>query len=310
MTRGFRRGAAAGFLLFAVLGAVALLILARPKPLDVSALPSHAPDPANGEVLYHAGSCGACHQAAEGAPGADEALPTGSAAFPTPIGTFYPGNLTPDLETGIGRWSQVDFVNALTRGLSPEGTHYFPALPYPSFQLMRLEDVLDLHAYLVSLPAVRSPNREPELPLTALAPLLPLARWGVGIWKRLALRDRRLEADPARSDAWNRGAYLTNAPGHCGECHTPRNWLMIADESRHLDGGPHPDGKGIVPSLRRLAERGRYKDVSDLTLALQFGETLGYDKLSSGNMAKIQMNLARLPQSDVEAISEYLLSLQ
>jgi mono/diheme cytochrome c family protein len=169
---------------------------------------------------------------------------------------------------------------------------------------MRLEDVLDLRAHLMSLPAVRSPNREPEVPLGTLA------RWGVGLWKWLALDERRFEPDPVRSDSWNRGAYLTNAPGHCGECHTPRNWLMIADEARHLGGGPHPSGKGNVPSLRGLVQRGRYKDVADLTLALQFGETLGYDKLASGNMAEIQMNLARLPESDVRAISEYLLSLE
>jgi mono/diheme cytochrome c family protein len=307
MTRRFRRGAAAALVLFAALGAVALLSLTRPRPLDASALPAHTPDRARGEVLFYAGSCGSCHQAADGTPGADRGLPTGSAPFPTPIGTFYPGNLTPDLETGIGRWSEVEFVNALTRGLSPDGMHYFPAFPYPSFRLMRLEDVLDLHAYLVSLPAVRSPSRDPELPLRALA---RLARRGVGLWKRLALRDRRLETDPTRSDAWNRGAYLTNGPGHCGECHTPRNWLMIADESRHLGGGSHPGGKGMVPSLRQLVERGRYKDVSDLTLALRFGETLGYEKLSSGDMGKIQMNLARLPERDVESISEYLLSLK
>jgi hypothetical protein len=85
---------------------------------------------------------------------------------------------------------------------------------------------------------------------------------------------------------------------------------MIADGSRHLSGGPHPGGKGSVPSLRGLIERGRYKDIADLTLALRFGETFGYDKLSSGNMAKIQMNLARLPESDLRAISEYLLSLE
>jgi len=304
MTRRSRLRAAGALLVFGIVGAIVLLLLTRPRPLDVSALPAHTPDPARGEVLFHAGSCGACHKAAEAAPGADEGLPTGSAAFPTPIGTFYPGNLTPDPETGIGRWSEIDFVNAVTRGLSPDGTHYFPAFPYPSLRLMPLEDVLDLHAYLVSLPAVRSPHREPDLPMTALA------RRGVGLWKRLALDDRHFEADPARSDSWNRGAYLTNGPGHCGECHTPRNWLMIADESRHLEGGPHPGGKGRVPSLRGLVERGRYKDVSDLTLALRFGETLGYDKLSAGEMAKIQMNLARLPESDVQAISEYLLSLK
>ena len=304
MTHSNRRQAAAALVLFGTLGAVALLLLTRPRPLDRSVLPAHSPDLAHGETLFHAGSCGACHKAADGAPGAEEGLPTGSAAFPTPIGTFYPGNLTPDPETGIGRWSQIEFVNAMTRGLSPDGTHYFPAFPYPSFRLMRLQDVLDLHAYLVSLPAVPSPQREQDVPMAALA------RRGVGLWKRLALQDRRFEADPSRSDSWNRGAYLTNAPGHCGECHTPRDWLMIADQARHLDGGPHPGGKGIVPSLRGLVERGRYKDLADLTLALRFGETLGYDKLSSGNMAQIQMNLARLPESELQAISEYLLSLE
>ena len=304
MMQSSRGRAAVALVLFGVLGAVVLLHLTRPRPLDSSVLPTHTPDLAHGETLFHAGSCGACHKAAKGAPGAEEGLPTGSAAFATPIGTFYPGNLTPDPETGIGRWSQIEFVNAMTRGVSPDGTHYFPAFPYPSFRLMPLQDVLDLHAYLVSLPAVTSPQREQDVPMAALA------RRGVGLWKRLALQDRRFETDPSRSDSWNRGAYLANAPGHCGECHTPRDWMMIADEARHLDGGPHPGGKGIVPSLRGLIERGRYKDVADLTLALQFGETLGYDKLSSGNMAQIQMNLARLPESEVRAISEYLLSLK
>ena len=304
MTLGSRRRAAAAFVLFGTLGAVVLLLLTRPRPLDGAVLPTRSPDLARGETLFHAGSCGACHEAADGTPGAEEGLPTGSAPFATPIGTFYPGNLTPDVETGIGGWSQIEFVNAMTRGISPDGTHYFPAFPYPSFQSMRLQDVLDLHAYLVSLPAVGSPRRDADVPMASVS------RLGVGLWKRLALQDRRFEADPGRSDSWNRGAYLTKAPGHCGECHTPRNWLMIADEARHLDGGPHPGGKGIVPSLRGLLERGRYKDLSDLTLALRFGETLGYDKLSSGNMAEIQMNLARLPEGDVQAISEYLLSLE
>jgi mono/diheme cytochrome c family protein len=281
-----------------------VLILTAPHPLEGGDLPVHAPDPARGEVLFHAGSCGSCHKAAKGAPGAERGLPTGSAAFPTPVGTFYPGNLTPDPETGLGRWSEAEFASAMVRGASPDGAHYFPAFPYPSFRLMRLEDVLDLRAYLMSLPAVHSPNREPEVPLAFFA------RLGVGLWKWLALDERRFEPDPARSESWNRGAYLTNAPGHCGECHTPRNWLMIADESQHLGGGPHPSGTGRVPSLQGLLARGRYEDVADLTLALQFGETLGYDKLSAGNMAEIQMNLAQLPESDVRAISEYLLSLE
>jgi mono/diheme cytochrome c family protein len=298
-----RRRAAAAFALLAALAAASLWILSTPVPLDSTALPAHTPDLGNGEVLFHAGSCGSCHKAAEGTPGAREGLPTGGAAFPTPVGTFYPGNLTPDPETGIGRWSEVDFINAITRGISPEGTNYFPAFPYTSFRWMRFEDVLDLHAYLASLPAVRSPRREADVPMTALA------RRGVGLWKRLAFRVRRPAADPSRSRAWNRGAYLVDGPGHCGECHTPRDCLMITDEDRYLEGGPHPDGEGTVPSLLKLVARGRYKDARDLALALRFGETLGYDKLSSGGMGEVQKNLAQLPESDVEAIAEYLISL-
>jgi len=294
---------AAALALLGVIGVAAFLILTRVHPLDATALPDHAPDVAGGEVLFHAGSCGSCHRAADGAPGSAEGLPTGGAGFPTPVGTFYPGNLTPDDETGLGAWTDIDFVNAMSRGISPDGGHYFPAFPYTSFRLMPLEDVLDLRAYLMSLPAVRSPGREPDVPVVGLA------RRGVGLWKRIAFDDRRFEPDPSRSAAWNRGAYLTNGPGHCGECHTPRTWTMALDESRHLAGGPHPGGEGKVPSLVGLVARGRYKDVADLTLALQFGETFGFDKLSSGGMADIQMNLAKLPDSDVQAISEYLLSL-
>jgi mono/diheme cytochrome c family protein len=139
--------------------------------------------------------------------------------------------------------------------------------------------------------------------------MIAVARRGVGLWKRLALAHGSFEPDPARSDVWNRGAYLTSGPGHCGECHTPRNWMMIPDENRHMAGGPHPAEEGDVPSLRGLVARERYKDAGDLTLALQYGETFGYDKLSSGGMADIQTNLALLPESDVQAISEYLLSL-
>lgn len=286
------------------LGATAFFFLTSPRPLDATALPDHTPDVARGEVLYHAGSCGSCHKAADGEPGADEGLPTGGVALVTPIGTFYPGNLTPDTETGLGRWSEIEFVNAMTRGLSPAGEHYFPAFPYTSYAAMPLGDVVDLRAYLMSLPAVSSPGREPEVPMTAVA------RRGLGLWKRLALEYGPFEPDPARSDSWNRGAYLTAGPGHCGECHTPRNWMMIPDDSRYLAGGPHPAEEGDVPSLRGLVARKRYKDAGDLTLALQYGETFGYDKLSSGGMAAIQTNLALLPESDVRAISEYLISLE
>ena len=288
-----------------VLGAVAvaalLFVLTVAGPSNRS-LPARIPDLANGEMLFHAGGCMACHKPPSGTD--DSELPTGGAAFSTPIGTMYPGNLTPDPDTGIGRWTAVEFVDAMTEGVSPDHRHYFPAFPYTSYRNMRVEDLLDLRAYLSSLPAVQSSRRDADVPV------IGLARRTIGLWKRFAFRGRTFRPDPDRDAVWNRGAYLVQGPGHCGECHTPRNAIMIANDARRLAGGPHPGGEGEVPSLRDLLGRGRYKDVSDLTLALQFGETFGYDKLSSGGMAEVQMNLARIPETDLRAISEYLLSLR
>jgi mono/diheme cytochrome c family protein len=304
MRRRARLTAAAAALVAAA--AAAFWIATTPDPLPASAVPAHRPDLANGRTLFHAGSCLWCHRPAPEARGADASLPSGGAPFPTPVGTFFPQNLTPDRDTGIGRWSELDFVNAMARGLSPGGRHYFPAFPYASFRLMRVEDLLDLRAYLMSLPPVRSPEREPALRL----PLVAAARRGVGLWKRIALRDEQVTPDPSRGASWNRGRYLVAGIGHCGECHTPRNLLMVPDASRRLAGGAHPAGEGRVPGLRGLLARKRYPDAQDLATALQFGETYGYDKLSSGGMGAIQENLAQLPAADLRAIADYLVSLE
>jgi mono/diheme cytochrome c family protein len=295
-----RKRVAAVLVVVVVVTVATLFVLtaARPRPVVV---PAHTGDLVNGEMLFHAGSCQPCHKPAEDADGA--MLPSGGAPFPTPVGTFYPQNLTPDPETGIGRWTEVDFVVAMTQGVSPDKRHYFPAFPYIAFAAMPIEDLLDLRAYLFTLPAVRSPNREPDLPMVWLA------RRSVGLWKTLAFKAGPFESDPQESASWNRGAYLVHGPGHCGECHTPRNALFALDESRSLAGAPHPAGEGEVPSVRDLIGRGRYTDASDLTLALMFGETFGYEKLSSGGMAEVQMNLGRLPEAEVQAMSEYLVSL-
>jgi mono/diheme cytochrome c family protein len=276
--------------------------LTRPDPLPASAIPSRVPDLANGEVMFHAGSCFACHKPPEGSGRA--ALPSGGSPFKTPIGVFYPQNLTPDPDTGIGRWSLADFLNAMTRGLSPDGRHYFPAFPYMAYRAMKLADLVDLRAYLMSLPAVRA-----EAPRHRV-PLLALARRAVGLWKRLAFAQAPYAARAGGSASWRRGAYLVNAPGHCGECHTPKNLLMIEKLSSYMAGGPHPGGEGKVPSLRGLVARRKYKDAADLKLALQNGEELGYENLSSGGMGAIQSNLALLPEPDLRAICDYLVSLR
>ncbi len=289
--------------LLALAAGAAFWAATAPVPLPASALPPHQPNLVNGRTLYNAASCLACHAPPEQS-GRDPKLPSGGAPLRTPVGTLHPGNLTPDLETGLGRWSAIDFVNAVTRGISPEGRHYVPAFPYGSYRLMATRDVLDLRAYLMSLPAVSSPRRSVQLPLPSVV------RRGIGLWKRLALGTAAFAPEPGRGARWNRGAYLVQGPGHCGECHTPRNRLMVPETDRLLAGGPHPAGEGRVPSLRGLVVRGRYQSAADLALALRFGAAYGYDKLSSGGMGRIRSNLALLPDSDLDAIAEYLVSLE
>ena len=258
----------------------------------------------NGALLYTIGGCINCHKPDPANTTADAALPSGGAPLKTPIGIFYPPNLTPDMATGLGKASELDFVNALQRGISRSGQHDIPAFPYTSYAAMRTEDVLDIHAYLATLTPVRAENKPADIPLAFFL------RRGIGLWKFLGFSDAKWQPDPARTAGWNRGAYLVNGPGHCGECHTPRTIFMARDEARAFAGGPHPEGEGRVPSLRGLVERGRYKDAKELVAAMQFGETLGYDKLSSGGMGGVQSNLSKLPQADVEAIAEYLVSLK
>ena len=231
--------------------------------------------------------------------------PTGGAPFETPVGTFWPGNLTPDPETGLGSWTAEQFVDAMTRGVSPDGRHYFPAFPYPSYRTMPVEDILDLWAYLQTLEPVRSPAAPPTFRCSAW----PGA--GSGCGNDSPSRSQGFRPDPEQSEAWNRGAYLVERPRPLRRVpHPPQR----ADDPRRRaapwPGGPHPRGEGTVPGPARHGGTRAILGCADLVLALQFGETFGYDRLSSGGMADIQMNLAKLPEDDLRAIAEYLLSLE
>ena len=221
----------------------------------------------------------------------DASLPAGGSPFKTPVGTFYPPNLTPDPETGIGKWTDLEFVNAVQRGISPEGENLIPAFPYTSYARMKTSDVLDIKAYLDSLPPVVSPEKAAQIP----APWL--LRRGVGLWKHIGFDTAQWQPDPAKSATWNRGAYIANSAGHCNECHTPRNLFMAFDWSKQFQGGPHPGGEGKVPSLHDLVGRGKYTDASDLATAFQNGEIMGYEHMSSGGMGEVQSNLSKLPES-------------
>ena len=288
----------------ALLGFVLFWLVTTPTAVIPAVLPNHVADLANGKLLFNAGGCISCH-----APGPDLKdvaldVPAGGKPLKTPIGTLYPPNLTPDPETGIGNWRLQEFLAAMQQGQHPDGSNLIPAFPYGSYRNMKFEDVADLFAYLRSLAAVK--NQVPAHEVFGL----PIVRRGLMLWKKIALPQITWAADASQTESWNRGAYLVNGPGHCQECHTPRNLFMALDENRAFMGGPHPEGKGKVPSLHGLLERNRYKDQADLVLAFQNGEILGYEHMSSGGMGEVQTNLSRLPEADLKAIAEYLLSMK
>lgn len=303
-----KRLLAAGIVTGGIVAAVGW-ILAAPDPLPASALAAHTANIENGKRLFTAAGCLSCHLPAKDDKQADMALPSGGRALTTPAGVFYPPNITPDDQTGIGGWTNIQFINAVKRGISPQDTHYLPAFPYTSYSRMADGDVLDIKAYIDTLQPVQSRNHPPDLPLGL--PVETVLRRGMGLWK-IAAQFNPVEfvKDPAKDDVWNHGAYLVQGPGHCAECHTPRNLVMALDMSRWLAGGPHPEGSGKVPSLRNLKSRGRFKDAADLATALEFGETFGYDKMSSGGMAAVQTNMSKLPGDDRMAIATYLMSLE
>jgi mono/diheme cytochrome c family protein len=266
-------------------------------------LPQHTVDLVNGEKLFNASGCHSCHLPSKDS-GFDTTSVAGGTALRTPVGTLYPPNITPDPETGIGSWSDADFVNAMQKGISKNGGHLIPAFPYTSYTHMTVEDVLDIKAYLMSLPSIK--NVVPAHDVPALA----VVRFGLGGWKLLGLDETKTIVDPAQTESWNRGKYLVDGPGHCNECHTPRTLFMTSNTSKYLAGGPHPEGEGKVPSLRDLVGRGKYKDAADLVSAFQFGEMMGYNRMSSGGMGKVQTNLSKLPEADLKAIAEYITSLK
>ena len=178
---------------------------------------------ARGQYLTRAADCEACHTAPGGQPFA------GGRAFQLPFGVLYATNITPDA-TGIAGYSDDDWVRMLRRGVGRSGQHLYPAMPYQSYTGMSRDDALAIKAYLMSLPPVHAaiPANQISFPFNQ--------RWGMFFWNLLNNPDRRFVPDSSQSAAWNRGAYLVQVLGHCGECHTPRNFMMAVDNSRQFAG--------------------------------------------------------------------------
>ena len=263
--------------------------------------PVHADDVVErGEYLIHAGGCVTCHTG-EG----DDAQPfAGGRALESPFGTFYSPNITPDKRTGIGSWSDEDFVRAFWEGVRPDGDHYFPAFPYTAYTGASRDDLLAMKAYLFSLEPVIKENRDHDLPL------MMSSRRSAGLWKSRYFDAGRFEPDPSKPDQWNRGAYLVRHLGHCGECHTPRSRFGALRDSHELQGNPDgPEGEK-VPSITADPKEGIGDwSLGDIEYFLDIGMLPDGDFAGSAMSSVIEDNTSHLTRDDRLAIATYLKSL-
>ena len=281
----------------AVIGFAAFWFITIPATVPASALGSHTPDLANGKEMFFAGGCISCHAT----PGQDDKTGLGGGlGLKSPFGTFYVPNISPDPNDGIGKWSEGDFVTAMTKGTSPDGRHYFPAFPYTSYQRMRTEDVRDLFAFLKTLPPVQGRVRDHDVPFPFNVRRL------LGGWKFLFLDGKAFEPDASKSAEWNRGAYLVNGPGHCAECHSPRNALGGIIRAQRFAGGPNPEGEGWVPNITQAGLKD-YSD-KDIEYLLETGNTPEGDSVG-GAMAPVIRNTSQLTPEDRHAMAVYIKSL-
>jgi mono/diheme cytochrome c family protein len=289
---------AAGLALAAVAGVGAFWLLTAPvAAVDArQAAALETGDAARGEIVFNAGGCASCHAT----PGQGERTKLGGGlALKTEFGTFIAPNISPHPRDGIGAWKAADLANAMLRGVSPSGEHYYPAFPYTTYAHAKLEDVRDLMAYLRSLPPVegKAPAHDLSFPFTI--------RRGIGLWKALYLDTAPIAPDPARSESWNRGHYLVEALGHCAECHSPRNALGAIVKAQRYGGGPDPEGRGFLPNISGKNLGSWSQD--EVVEMLETGLTP--DDKVAGAMAEVVKNTAALPKADREAMAEYLKSL-
>ena len=281
-------------------GAVAGWVLSAPVKLDSEALAKLGPgDAARGKRIFYAGGCTSCH-AKPGSQGEARLALVGGLQLKTPFGTFVPPNISQDPKDGIGAWSVEDLANAMLKGVSPSGEHFYPAFPYASYARVKPADIADLYAFLKTLPAVagKAPGNSLTFPFNI--------RRGIGLWKLLYLSDQPVvslaegTADPVIA-----GRYLVEGPGHCGECHTPRDFAGGAKKSVWLAGAVAAEGSGIVPNI--TSGEGGLGNWSEADIAnyLETGFTPDFDSVG-GAMVDVQRNMAELTAGDRAAIAAYL----
>jgi mono/diheme cytochrome c family protein len=283
--------------LFGLAAAGAAVAWVVTEPRGLVDLPKHTPDVAKGEALFWAAGCSGCH-AARKSEGEERLKLAGGTAFKTDFGTFYSPNISSDATYGIGAWSVLDLVNALKFGVSPKNAHYYPALPYTSYARMKTEDVMDLAAFVKTLPAVAAPSKPHDVGFPFNI------RRAMGGWKTLFYSARPVIDVATASPEVQRGAYLVEGPGHCGECHTERNPIGGLYLGKWLGGAKNPDGDGRIPNI---TPGGEIKDWSAADIADYLGSGITPDgDVVGGSMTEVVANLGHLPKEDLAAIAAYL----
>lgn len=250
-----------------------------------------------GEYLTIAADCIACHKVSGGQPFA------GGLPFETPMGTIYSPNITPDRETGIGNWSDEDFLRALHDGIAQNGQRLYPAFPYTSYTLLKDEDVKAIRAYLFSLPPIKQ-----QTPKTDMA--FPFnQRWGMWFWNLFNFDGGRFMPDQSKSEEWNRGAYLVEALEHCGECHSPRNFMMGVKDSRRFSGELINGWQAYNITSDNKAGIGSW-DQQELIQYLKTGHINGKAQAAGPMGEAVENSLQHLTDPDLQAIAVYVLSLK
>ncbi|MFL5297828.1 MAG: cytochrome c [Phenylobacterium sp.] len=287
-------------LVLALVAAVVVWFVIAPKRLPTSELAAgYHPDLANGETMFTAGNCSACHAT----PGqSDRTKLGGGLKLKSPFGTFTTPNISSDPKFGIGGWSELEFLNAMKRGTGRHGEHLYPAFPYPAYSVMKTADVRDLFAYLKTLPAVAAPTAPHELKFPySLRP-------AVGFWKLLYFHPKEFQPDPKRSAAWNRGAYLAEGPAHCAECHTPRNGLGGAELGQLYAGAANLEKGGrfasnITPHKDGIGDWSE-QDIADF---LKSGTDKCFNEPTG--MREVIASTSHLSDADLAAIAAYIHAL-
>lgn len=285
--------------------AVAAWWISEPRPFTAEDLPDHVPDPLAGERLFWAGGCASCHASPvnnKRAKGDDKLLLGGGLELDTPYGVFRVPNISMHNDDGIGSWSMIEFVNAMQRGISPDERHYYPSFPYTSYAKMSMEDVMDLRAFLDTLPSVAGKIAEHALhfPWTI--------RRGIGAWKWRYLNAEPIAVLASSGASVKRGRELVEGAGHCGECHTPRDRFGGMIHDLWLAGARDPEGRGSIPNITPGGENIAGWSIGDIVYYLESGFTPEYDTVG-GSMVSVQENLAMLTKADREAIAAYLKSI-